>query len=420
MSQSPSLIAALEAVDRVLSADTGDLKKLAEIAGVEPEVLYSRADLTGVDLRQQDIEFLLPLGVDYVGAILTEEQLRAFRKSERQSKRSHATKNEQDVRLEMVNIFIADFIASQENLASCLHPGQMLHAEALRDILVSPLSEYNRRDQLLPASYTNLVFEKISEWCSNTKSDFFPRLFSLLSSIGCVVDETTPTILHEGWRPAFGEELGNLIAKFRLTEALDTYWVLRDTFDEVMAAASQIGKNRAVHAKALERAVLYSTKRSNWAWREYLKFLTEIPFDCDNDLAERLSLGLTQMDWPARNTLEVLEAKTHPKIRTAIFRQLLGQGREGRVAEVIKWLDDNRGAAGALSLDNAFNHIKSFELAYHLANDIAPRLADNQLAVVENSLKNLAYRRQDDERVASFRRRFLNQKSGRVKPQRRI
>lgn len=420
MSQSPSLIAALEAVDRVLSAETGDLKQLADIAGLAPEVLYLRADLTGVDLRHQDIDFLLPLEVDYVGAILTDQQFRAFRNSERQLKRRRVTKAEQDVRLEMVNLFIADFVESGEKLVSLLRSGHALNAETLREILASPLSEYNRRDQLLPASYTNSVLEQLSEWGSNTKSAFFPKLFALLSGINCVVDERTPTVLHAGWRAAFGEELGNLIAAFHLTEELDTYWVLRDSFDDVMAAATQIGMRRAVHAKALERAVRYSTKQSDWTWREYLGFLTDIPFDCDNDLAERLSVSLTKKDWPARNTLEILEAKTHPKIRTALFRQLLGQGKEERVIEVIKWLDDNRGAAGALSLENAFGHIKNFDLAFRLANDLAPRLADNQLNVVASSLSKLVYAKQDNERVESFRRRFLTQKSGRRDRQRRI
>lgn len=183
---------------------------------------------------------------------------------------------------------------------------------------------------------------------------------------------------------------------------------------------TQIGMRRAVHGKALEGAVRYFAKKNSWAWREYLKFLTEIPFDCDNDLAERLSVGLVQMDWPVRDTLEILEAKTHPKIRSALFRQLLGQGREERVVEVIKWLDDNRGAAGALSLENALNLINDFDLAFHLANDLALRLADNQLSVVESSLRNLAYRKQDNERVASFRRRFITQSSGRRNQRRGI
>ena len=81
MPQSPSLISALSTVEQLLIADTGDLRELARIAGVTPEELYRGADLTGVNLTGQNIAFLLPLEVQFEGAILSDSQMDAFKKA---------------------------------------------------------------------------------------------------------------------------------------------------------------------------------------------------------------------------------------------------------------------------------------------------------------------------------------------------
>lgn len=92
-----------------------------------------------------------------------------------------------------------------------------------------------------------------------------------------------------------------------------------------------------------------------------------------------------------------------PKVRNAIFRHLLAGGVEERVAEVIRWLDNNRGAAGALSLENAFVHIRDFGLGLRLACDISPHLADNQLKVIDQALSILAITKIDREALDRFR-----------------
>lgn len=406
MSQSPSLIAALEAADRVLSSDTGDLKKLAEIAGVAPEVLFQRADLTGVDLRNQDIDFLLPLEVDYLGAMLTDRQLRAFRNAGRRLKRIRISPQERNARIEKVEQFIAKY-AAEVPIAHNGIAAETLTVEYLREILLLPLLEYNRRNLLLPADYISGVLQHLTIWTTEHKSRFFPDLFSLLSDLKCPISDETIALLEESWRPRFGENLGNLVAIFHGNDLLDTYWICRITFDEAYAAAMQLGLARSVDAQAVEKALGRLRASSELSWSEALTFLKNVPIECNSDQAERLATYLTRTNWPARHTREILEAKVPPNMRTAIFRQLLAQGQEDRVIEVIKWLDNNRGAAGALSLENAFSHIKDFDLALQLAHELEPRLADNQIKVIDSALATLANRRQDFERLTSFRRRYI-------------
>ena len=401
MSRSKSLTVALKAVERVMESDSSDLKVLAEVAGIEPERLYQRADLTGIDLRGKDIEFLLPLLTKYEGAILTDEQRRAFRKADRTGNIIRTQIRLRNIRADLITLFIESYEEKGQFLQAS-STADTLTSSSLKEILLEPAVHKYRSENTLPPQYINSVLNKLATYASSSNFEFFMKLFTLLSDLRCEVDVDTRTSFKEDLWPAFEDALGNLVGAFYPTSILDTYWVVRSTLSETLAAASQIAFRRPVDETAVEKAV-----EAFQHWEEVLSLLKIIQVDCDMDTAERLATYITRGDWAASETRNILEAKTPPKIRNAIFRQLLAEGREERVAEIVRWLDNNRGAAGALSLENAFVHIRDFELAFRLAQDIATHLADNQISVIDRELSKLAYLSTDRERLAGFRRKYV-------------
>lgn len=61
-------------VAKILRSESTDLKELALLVGVTPEELYIGANLSGVNLTEQDITFLVGLNAKYSNAILTDAQ----------------------------------------------------------------------------------------------------------------------------------------------------------------------------------------------------------------------------------------------------------------------------------------------------------------------------------------------------------
>lgn len=413
MSQSRSLIAALEAVDRVLSADASDLRTLAEVAEISPDQLFLKADLTGVDLRNQDIEFLLPLEVDYVGAKLTDEQIRRFRRAERLLKKDRLTANEIDLRLEKIHEFIA--FCTDDRRSNIGIPGRQLNEEDLFYVFVEPFFKYINYKIPLDTEYINFVlsnvfilFEKPHNEYPYHYNAFFKQLFSLFNFIKSPIDSKTIEIIDRNLRPLLSDTLGEAISLIDPSDILDTYWIRRNNFKDSFSASMQIGNIRNVDTQAIENTLHHlTTLPRQLSWEEVIWFLGKVPYSCTTDQAERLATFVVLRDWPPRNTKDILEAEVRPNLRTAIFRQILGQGDEGRVVELIKWLNDNRGAIGVLSLENAFQNIQGFNPALQLAYEIADDLADNQLDAIVSQLERLVETNQHSDRLKAFIKRHI-------------
>lgn len=410
MSQSPSLTAALEAVDRVFCAETGDLQELARIAGVSPDILFLRADLSGLDLRAQNVDFLLPLETNYHTATLTPKQLRAFRKAERQNP-ARLGKKILDLRVELVERFIAKHGQHNPEVGE-LPEARTIKTSLFKLFLLVPLLEQTENGQALTSEYMNGVLKYLSKIRPAILPVFVEDLFKLLGDIKCPVDTQTLALVEQNshFKNFTSNKLETMIGKFRATQILDSYMITLFSSGpaQITDTAIRLSRFRKVHVGALEE-VLQSTPK--WEWVTILELLSDVSFDCDTDQAERLATHLTRSKWPSSRTQEILNTKAQPKVRNAIFRQILAQGQEDRVIEIVKWLDDHRGAAGALSLENAFIYIKNFDLAFKLARDLAPRLADNQISVMDTALSNLAFGKQETEQLASFRRQYIRRKS---------
>lgn len=395
MSQSVSLTNALKAVERVLNSDTSDLKALAKVAGVAPEELYFQADLTGLDLRGMDIDFLLPLQTRYEGAVLTDKQRSSFRKAGKQQRELRIKDKIRDLREQAVIDFIQRFEEDDLKYES-VFDGEALTTEMLRKLLLYPLVEQSNRNASLTPNYSNFVLSSLAPWVSSTNYFFIESVFTLLASMLVPTNSKIQSILHRDYHLALEGRVVGLIGQLHATTAVDEYWLSHDGPDGVLNAAIELGQRRSVDATAIERNL------SGLSEKFLLTLFEEVPFECDADQAERFSMYLISKDWAATDTMRMLNAKVNPRIRSAIYRQILGQGNQLRVAEVIRWLEDSKGAAGALSLENAFVHIKDFELSMRLAIDLAPRLKPNQLVVVQRSLKSLALTSADQSRVQKF------------------
>lgn len=409
MSQSKSLTTALEAVERIFAAETSDLKELALIAGANPYRVFDGADLAGLDLRQTDIDFLLGQEVEFEGARLTDGQRRAFRAARRRRKSQSIGQGQQAERLRVVREFVFFYSSKPDLLPSAKDVGKLSIALVEKTLLL-PIEEYNHRSASLNTEFTNGVLETFGAWCSHAhfaiSPNFIVQIFALLGSLKSPVDGATIEILKDPWRSELGEILGRCIAAFGQNDALDNYWLNRSTLAETYAAASQIGAFRSVSGGAAEDALTSVAARpSDTSWKELLEFLAQIPFACDNDRAERLALLLTRLDWSADHTLEILQAPTPRKIRNALFRQMLAQGRSDRVLEVLRWLNDNRGAVGALSLENALLQISEFDPVLRLAVELEPDLSDFQLSIFALALRERAgnqYQRTQAQRFAKY------------------
>lgn len=60
----------LDGIEDILSADTGDLRKLAEIAGCDPATFYIGTCMDGTDMRGQDLR-----GMKFTNLDLTKVQI---------------------------------------------------------------------------------------------------------------------------------------------------------------------------------------------------------------------------------------------------------------------------------------------------------------------------------------------------------
>ncbi len=405
MSPSQSLTTALEAVERVLAADTSDFNELAAIAGAPVEEVFFGADLTGVDLRESEIDSLLPLLTKFEGAVLTETQRTKFRKAARQTKGVVVRRKISDLRIDLVVRFLDWFEQSgfEEGGKHGLfhrHDRYQLKTSKLQELLLVPVDRLSRQPTGLTSEFVNVALRQLSGFSHTENHPFLVRLFKLLGDLVVPFDEYSRAIFdeHYSFVPSF--TTGELIAQLRPTYIMDRHWLSLWDEKDFVRAASVLGEQRPIHTNALEDSL------DDFDWSTLLEVFSRLPFDCDVDVAERMAARLTRQSWPASQTQLVLRLKTHPKLQQAIFRQLLAQGNGTRVVEVIRWLDDNKGAAGALSLENALSIIKDFDLALRLAKELAPRLAQNQLSAVADALDVKAVTREQVETLKSMRTKF--------------
>ncbi len=413
MQRSPSLTQAISTAEALLRADTDDLRQLAAIAGQDPAAMYLGADLTGVDLRSQDISFLVGLGTNFEGAILTDEQRRQLRRGSVEERKQETRKSIRDLRVDMVLRFIerhrdADLAPYQrEGQASIPHDWDLdIPFEALlQEVLLNPIlmsTSPNPNDQC-GSDYMSAALIRLSQYLSYESELFFKELFQLFGDLRCPVDDAVIDILKNNYLRQLQSKLGNLIAMMRPTRNLDVWWVLdQNGFAAMIAAAAELSRYREVHATAIEA---FATEVADP--KLSLQMLTETRYELDADQAERIAYAITSKNWPASMTADVLDAKVPRPLAISIFRQLLAQGNGPRVSEVILWLDRSKWSLGGLSLENAVANIDNFDAIYNLAKMLAPNVKGNQIGVLRSRLSQLARTDVEQAKLSRFRQEYM-------------
>ncbi|MGZ3218374.1 hypothetical protein ACNR9W_017800 (plasmid) [Paracoccus sp. T5] len=370
-------------------------------------IMYLGADLTGVDLRSQDVSFLVGLGTQFEGALLTEQQRRQLRSGREHERQQTNRKKMRDVRLEMIARFIeqnanADISPySDQDRTPVPHDFEapISFEDTLRSVLLDPFlkSTSINPDNQFGSDYMSVALHRLSGHLSEVSMPFFGKLFQLFGDIQCPVDGAVINTLTLQYKAEAGSRLGELIARMRPTRDLDTWWILdKGGFQSMIATAAELSRHRKVHPAAIESFVNSVTDASI-----VLKMLTEAEYDLQNDQAERIAYAIIDKKWPSVMVPDLLNARVPKPLQAAFFRQLLGQADSARVMQVVRWLDQDRGAVGALSLENAIRSIQDFAALYRLGKTLQPNLRGGQLDVLRHRLLQLAV---NAEEVAQAKR----------------
>jgi hypothetical protein len=373
-------------------SEEGDLLELSKMAGISPEILYKGADLSGVNLKGKKIDLFIKAGCDFDAADLTPEQRRRLMKAKRIAAR--AKKRQDDVAgyVKLIHDFVNRSVAKGRPL---LRENRNFDIEALlRAALLTPLMEINEFDSSTSSDYFYKALSNLKVFVFSENEKFFSELFHLLGLMRCSVTDKAVEVVKEYEVRLPERDMGAMISAFHPEPALDDYWLSSSIAKERAAKVSEV---RELHPIAVERAV-YRIDGAD----DVVEFLSHCNFTCDGDTAERIAAAVSNSEWPSIDTRKFLSAPINYRVSSALFRQVVSQAIPERIVEVVKWLEGNRGAAGALSLENAFQKIPDFEMAWELARDISPRLSENQKAVVRNSLKKLARKSEDRARVRAL------------------
>ncbi|PJE27120.1 hypothetical protein CVM50_17790 [Pseudooceanicola marinus] len=408
MRQSPSLIKALKAAEEVLSSDSRDLEELAAQAsatsGIPADMILMNIDLTGIDLSGQNIDYLTNKGARFYDARITAEQRAKFEKGSRALRTRRMRKNIRSIRVEMISNFVENFEAQSAQVVD-MKGERILDADLLKHTLLSPLERNYPSDKPLDQNYTQHVLIDLIHFAGEPSLGFFVELFRLLGDLHCEIGESTAALLMDDYFAEFGDAVGDLIGQLQPNPVLDAQWVYGDplelvlakkeeqknehfadpVFSSIVGRAKQINSYRPIHPKAIEKVLDHLDSPSH-----KIAFVETVDFNCSSDEAERIALRIVRADWPASQTRQVLEARVPTKVRSALFRQVMHQGRVERTLEMLRWLNDNRGAVGALSLDEALTRINSFTALFDFASDVHMDLSSNQIGVLREALDRTA------------------------------
>lgn len=415
MQQSQSLINALKAAAEVLTSESRDLEELAAeaalISGIPAERILMNIDLTGIDLSGKQIDYLTRKGANYHAAQLTAEQRAKFRNGEREVRTRQMRRKIRSIRVEMILRFIETF-ESHDTSIDDEKRKQPLDVQLLKDILLSPLGIDYPADKMLDERYTQRVLVRLAPFAKKGNLKFFQALFHLLGDLRCEVGPIARDLIIDDYGEKFGDSLGDLIGQLQPNADLDANWIDVKTWINgvklkngesrdvhlypFVRRARQINNYRAIHPGAMEEALDYLTD----AFLK-LSFIEAIDFECSADEAERIAIRIVRADWPASRTRQVLTAEVPTKVRNALFRQIMQQGNVERTLEMLRWLNHNRGAVGALSLDDALTRVNSFVALFDFASDVHVDLAENQINVLRQALNRTA---KDSAQRAKVRR----------------
>lgn len=369
--------------------------------------MYLAADLTGVDLRSQDISFLVGLGTNFEGAKLTEAQRRQLRNGERHDKKLNVRKQLRNMRIHLIGSFIDRHMHltvpptndgpsdRTEYLQKSATPFEELLTVTLLNPVEQNLNGHSRDD--FGSDYMSAALLAFCDFFDKDFKTFFEDLFQLFGDIYAPIDEAVIEVLKRHYRHGREPKLSDLLARLRPTGVLDTWWILdQDGFQAMIDSARELSRHRKVHAEAIESFVT-EVGEINMC----LKMLTIAQYDIEADRAERIAYMIVSRKWPSIMVPQILSAEVPRPLQIAFFRQLIEQANSERVVMVLEWLDQDRGAVGVLSLENTIQQIDDFSELYLLAKRLSTNLRPSQRKALTSRLLQLA---RSDAEIAQVRR----------------
>lgn len=284
---------------------------------------------------------------------------------------------------------------------------RILFETDISEALLTPIlnSRSSNPNDHFGSDYMSAALLSLSKYLTNTSKPFFEDLFRLFKDVSCPVDSGVVSILKYNYKVKLGNELGDVIARMRPTSRIDLWWIFeQNEIHDMISAAIQLSQHRNIHSSVIEK---FSVDVSELEILLYI--LTKTQYLLDSDQAERIAYMLVSKNWPAFMAADVLDARVPRQLAVAIFRQLLAQGNSSRVSEVVRWLDQSKGAIGALSLENAITNMDNFEAVYKLAEVLAPNLKSNHISILNIRLSELARIDEDYLKLRRFKlRHFLH------------
>lgn len=384
-------------LDAVLSAETGDLRELAAITGVDPEKLFEGANLAGCDLAAQDVSWLVPLDVQFENARLTEKQRMQL----------SGAKNARDnlaTRMELREETVREFISVYSTGRDIIGEGEPLVADTLERVLLAPILNLGRsiEERKAQSAYMASVLLGLKKWAQADNRTFFTKIFKMFQDMELYPGQVMLPPLEDVYLPAFGSDVGSMIGVLESVEEIDRWFVMdAATSEQQLLFASRLTQFRPLHPK-----VTLDAAQSMVQFGDLISFLKRVKIAVDEDGAEKLAFMISRCRLTQDDMELVLKTNLPRVVARALQRQFMEHPDQTRLQRLIEWRDADRGAAGGLSLDTLFGAFKSFDLAVKSAEAIWGNLGPAQKAAILPILRRLMLSSRDRSRVETLERKI--------------
>jgi hypothetical protein len=189
--------------------------------------MYARADLNGLDLRGQDISFLVGIGAKYQSTLLTNDQRRFLdSKDEALNDRTEVWRSISTMRLRYVRDFI---VKIEANFSLYVHNEEGV-SEALESALISPIVSNASLSPNMQCG-SDYIGTSLSTFASmegvDFKKNFFLELFSLYGKIQSRGTLSTVLVLDQILSAVFDDSfIAELISASTPSPTLVELWIL--------------------------------------------------------------------------------------------------------------------------------------------------------------------------------------------------
>tara|TARA_Y100000815_G_C13301017_1_gene484659 strand:+ start:180 stop:1109 length:930 start_codon:yes stop_codon:yes gene_type:complete len=302
-------------IESILEADTGDLRVLAGLVGADPRVMYSGADLSGADLRAQDISFLSGLNTDFKRAKLTVEQRQFLERYARDDREKIERRSQiATARLELVSRFVERQLDLYSLPLSKHDLSEM--SDALVENLMEPLRAASARSNpsLLGDSYVLNSLRLLSRFSWFSGDPFLIELFRLFSGLKLRLGREFVRYSSQIIRDFGSDERAlTVLLSYGLSDDQVIEWIDIDVRDR-KGRAMMVMRHIVVSPFVAEELLLES-----WAASDLVTIAESIVFSKSRDHCEAVAYLILKNSKEQR-LLEILNSKAETDFKRALVR----------------------------------------------------------------------------------------------------